>query len=223
MTKLIRAELHCHTCYSKDSLVTIDKLREKCQKKGIQRLVITDHNNIEGALLAEQLDPLLFIAGEEIMTKDGELIGIFVNESVPAGLAPEDAIDLLRSQGAFITVAHPFDTMRSGHWEVHNLVKILLKIDAIEVFNSRCIDRQANALAQEFAREHQVIVTVGSDSHTLAEVGTSTITLPEFEDTKSLKEALRIGDISARMSSPWVHFHSSYARWKKQRTLQKNK
>jgi predicted metal-dependent phosphoesterase TrpH len=219
MPNLVKAEFHCHSRYSKDSLVPVDKLRAECLNKGIQRLVVTDHNNIAGALNAHDLDPVLFIIGEEIMTTDGELLGIFVKEPIPGGLPPEETIEVLRSQGAFISVAHPFDTMRSGHWERDNLMKILPQIDAIEVFNSRCIDRQANKIAHEFAQEHQLLVTVGSDSHTLKEVGTSTLRLPLFEDVDSLREALKSAELSTRMSSPWVHFYSSYARWKKKQMI----
>jgi predicted metal-dependent phosphoesterase TrpH len=215
MTNLIKVEFHCHTCYSKDSLVSIDKLRMECLRKGIQRLVVTDHNNIKGAQIAHQLDPMLFIVGEEIMTTGGELLGIFVKENIPARLPPEETIEILRSQGAVISVAHPFDTMRSGHWDMENLISILPKIDAIEVFNSRCIDRQANKLAKEFAEKQQLLVTVGSDSHTLSEVGKSIMHLPDFNDGIDLKKALRTAEFTTRISSPWVHFYSSYARWKK--------
>jgi len=72
---MVKAEFHCHTCYSKDSLVTNQDLLDICQQKGIQRLVVTDHNSIEGALEAHSLDPGRFIVGEEIMTTKGELLG----------------------------------------------------------------------------------------------------------------------------------------------------
>jgi predicted metal-dependent phosphoesterase TrpH len=72
---MVKAEFHCHTCYSKDSLVTIQDLLDICQQKGIQRLVVTDHNSIEGALEARSVDPGRFIVGEEIMTTKGELLG----------------------------------------------------------------------------------------------------------------------------------------------------
>ncbi len=213
--RLVKAEFHCHTCFSKDSLVTIEKLHATCLNKGIQRLVVTDHNSIEGALLAYQLDPDLFIVGEEVMTRQGELLGIFVKELVPAGLTADEVIERLAAQGAFIAVAHPFDTLRQGHWEMENLLPVLSRIDSIEVFNARCIDRQGNARAKEFARQHHLLAMVGSDSHTLPEVGKASLVLQEFSDAASLRIALRHADLHTRMSSPIVHFYSSYARWKK--------
>jgi predicted metal-dependent phosphoesterase TrpH len=213
---LVKTEFHCHTSYSKDSLVSIPDLLATCRKKGIQRLVVTDHNAIVGAFLARELDPSLFIVGEEIMTQQGELLAIFVQELIPAGLPASEAIALLRSQGAFISVAHPFDSARSGHWQLDDLLAITPTIDAIEIFNSRCISPRSNLLAADFSYKYHLLGTVGSDSHSLGEVGTSTLTLPNFHDAASLKSALMLAEPHVRPSGPWVHFYSSYARWRKQ-------
>ncbi len=214
--QLVKAEFHCHTGYSRDSLVSLEKLQLTCRKKRIQQLVVTDHNTIEGATVAHQLDPSLFIVGEEIMTNQGELLGVFVNERIQSGLSAHEAIDLLRAQGAFIIVAHPFDNLRSGHWEIDDLLDVLPGIDAIEAFNARCIYQQANALAKEFCRAHHLLATVGSDSHSLGEVGRASLTMPYFTNASELKEALSVAQANVRMSGPWVHMYSSYARWRKQ-------
>ena len=200
-------------------MVTLQALHLTCQKKAIQRLVITDHNNIEGVILAYELNPMLFIIGEEIMTQQGELLGIFVKEMIPAGLPALKAIELLRSQDAFISVSHPFDTFRQGHWETGDLLELLPSIDAIEVFNSRCLNPQSNTLASNFAKQHHLLGTVGSDSHSTGEVGTSTLSLPDFHDAASLSAALTQSQAHVRLSNPLVHFHSRYAKWRKQANL----
>jgi predicted metal-dependent phosphoesterase TrpH len=132
--EMVKTEFHCHTWYSKDSLVRIQDLPPICAKKGLQKLVVTDHNTIVGALQAHELDPRSFVIGEEIMTSHGELLGIFVKEHIPAGLSGMETIEMLRSQGAFISVSHPFDAFREGHWELADLLRITPFIDAIEVF-----------------------------------------------------------------------------------------
>ncbi len=58
---------------------------QACSKKGINRLVITDHNTISGARQAFRLSPEMVIVGEEIMTRQGELLAAFVQEEIPAG------------------------------------------------------------------------------------------------------------------------------------------
>jgi predicted metal-dependent phosphoesterase TrpH len=216
--RLIKAEFHCHTCYSKDSLVRIKDLLATSLKKGLQRVVVTDHNTIQGALEAYALDPQRFIVGEEIMTQQGELLGIFVNEPIPAGLTSLETIQILRSQGAFTSVSHPFDGLREGHWELEDLLNIIPSIDAIEVFNSRCLLPQYNNNAKKFANEYNLLGTVGSDSHSTSELGTATLTLPDFDDPASLKNALAIAQPHLRFSGPWVHFYSRYAAWRKKTT-----
>lgn len=212
---MVKTEFHCHTCYSKDSLVRIQDLLATCQAKGLQRVVVTDHNAIQGALEAKALDPDRFIVGEEIMTQQGELIGIFLNELVPAGLPALKTIQILREQGAFISVSHPFDTFREGHWGQADLLEIVDIIDAIEVFNSRCLSPRFNQRAKAFSQHYQLLGTVGSDAHTLREVGAATLTLPEFADPASLKQALNEAQAQLHLSPPWVHFCSRYAAWRK--------
>ncbi len=156
------------------------------------------------------------------MTQQGELLAFFVQELVPAGLPASEAIARLHSQGAFISVSHPFDTTRSGHWQPDDLLAITPTIDAIEIYNSRCLSPKSNILAASFSYQHNLLGTVGSDSHSLREVGTSTLTLPNFHDAATLKSALMLAEPHVRPSGPWVHFYSSYARWLKQKQTVSN-
>jgi len=212
----LRTEFHCHTRYSKDSLSSPQALLAAARRRGIERLIITDHNTIAGALACQALDPQRVIVGEEVMTTRGELLAAFVTQEIPAGLPPREAIARLRAQGAFISVSHPFDRLRSGHWRLPDLLDILPLVDAIETFNARCMWPGFNTQAQQFARRHQVPGTVGSDAHAPFEVGRATLLLPAFHDGPSLKAALRRA-ASGRLtlSMPWVHLVSRYAVWRK--------
>lgn len=212
---MLTVEFHCHTRYSKDSLVRPVDLVENCRRKGIDRVVITDHNDTAGALEAHSLDPQRVIIGEEIMTTRGELLAIFVKERLPSGLDPLEALSRLREQGAFISVSHPFDATRNGSWQLDHLVAISAYVDAIEVFNSRCLAPQANKLAQDFAAQHQLNGTVGSDAHTLRELGRAVLILPEFHDADSLRRAMPLAQSQTRLSSPFIHFTSRWAVWRK--------
>jgi predicted metal-dependent phosphoesterase TrpH len=213
---MLRVEFHCHTCYSKDSRMEVADLLDTCTRKGIDRVVITDHNSVEGALSAREIDPTRVIVGEEIFTTRGEILASFVTEEIPRGLEPREAISRLRDQGAFISVSHPFDTMRSGGWDLPDLEAIAPLVDAIEVFNSRCMKPEFNRKAAEFARNLGLPGTVGSDAHGKVEVGTSTLVLPEFSTAEELRGVIRQGEMDVRISPWWVHFISSYARWSKQ-------
>ncbi len=120
----LRIEFHCHTIYSKDSLTRPEDLVKTCRRKGIDRVVVTDHNTIAGARAAQVIDPELVIVGEEIMTTRGEILAAFVSEEIPKGLTPGETIRRLKDQGAFISVSHPFDRWRSGHWQEEDLLEI---------------------------------------------------------------------------------------------------
>jgi hypothetical protein len=207
----LRVEFHCHTIFSKDSLTQPERLVSAARQKGLGRVVVTDHNSIAGALRAHRIDPELVIVGEEIKTTRGEILAAFVTEEIPPGLTPQETIRRLREQGAFISVSHPFDLTRSGHWELPDLLEITPLVDAIEVFNARCVDPAFNALAQAFAREHGLPGTVGSDAHTALELGRATLTLENFTDADGLRRVIRQGQAQTRLSSPLIHLTSRFA------------
>jgi len=208
---VLRVEFHCHTIYSKDSLTRPRDLVDTCRRKGIDRVVVTDHNTTQGARAAHALDPELVIAGEEIMTTRGEILAAFVSEEVPMGLSPQETIRRLKNQSAFISVSHPFDRWRSGGWQKPDLLEILPQVDAIEVYNSRCMNPRFNRQARDFAETHNIAGTVGSDAHAAFELGRSVMLLEPFEGPNGLRELIRTGIPQVRWSPPWFHVTSRYA------------
>jgi hypothetical protein len=212
---MLNVEFHCHTIYSKDSLTPPAKLVETCRRKGIDRVVVTDHNSIQGALRAKELDPQRVIVGEEIKTTQGEILAAYVCEEIPRGLPPGEVLDRLEAQGAFISVSHPFDTMRSGGWNVDDLLAILPRVHAIETFNARCIHPEFNQQAIDFAQQYGLPGTVGSDAHAAFELGKATLRLPAFDDVASLRAVIGQGKMQGGLSPWWVHLSSVYARWVK--------
>ena len=207
----VRVELHVHTRASKDSLMPIEKLLKRCQYIGIDRVAITDHNLIEAALRAKSLAPERVIVGEEIETTQGEFIGYFMTEWVAAGLEPMDTIKRLRAQGAVISVPHPFDTVRSQHWTEADILAIADHVDAIETFNARCLNKAPNLQAVLFAKQHGLLETVGSDAHSLWEVGRATLKMADFDDAASFEAALKDAQQATRLSPPFVHLFSRCA------------
>jgi predicted metal-dependent phosphoesterase TrpH len=212
----LRVEFHAHTIYSKDSLTTPEKLIRTCRRKNIDRVVVTDHNTITGALHCQELAPDLVIVGEEIMTTAGEILAFYVTEEIPPGLSPQETINRLRAQDAFISISHPFDNFRNGAWQHPELLAILPKIDAVETFNARCMFPWHNWKAAKFAQQHNLLGTHGSDAHAAFELGRGSLYLPPFEDAVSLKNSLaKAFSPPLILSMPWVHFTSRYAVWNK--------
>ncbi len=204
-------EFHCHTIFSKDSLTEPEDLVKTCRRKQIDRVIVTDHNTIQGALAAHSLDPQLVIVGEEIMTTRGEILAAFVTEEIPERLTPQETIKRLKDQGAFISVSHPFDELRQGGWKANDLLEILPEVDAIEVYNSRCMFPRFNRNAREFAERHNIPGTVGSDAHAAFELGRSVLLLDQFEGPQEMRQVIRRGIPRVKWSPPWFHLTSRYA------------
>lgn len=207
----LKVDFHCHTRFSPDSLNDLQALINQAKRKGLGKIVITDHNTIQGALHARQLDEKFVIVGEEIKTTRGELLACFVNREVPKGLHPLEAIEMLRSQGAFISVSHPFDRLRSG-WELDDLERITPLVDAIEIFNARVVRPGMNDEALAYAAQHQLAGTAGSDAHSLLEIGAVALDLPDFDDADTLRAAIRQGKVVGKVSPAWVHLTSTWAK-----------
>jgi predicted metal-dependent phosphoesterase TrpH len=216
---MLRVEFHCHTIASNDCLLRPRDLVNTCRRKRINRVVVTDHNTIAGAQAAHALAPELVIVGEEIMTTRGEILAAFVSEEIPKKLTPQETTRRLRDQGAFISVSHPFDRWRAGGWREEDLLEILPQVDAIEVYNSRCMHPRFNRAARKFAEKHHIAGTVGSDAHAAFELGRSLMVLEQFEGPDELRKVVRAGASRVKWSPPWIHVTSRYASFRKKLKL----
>ena len=208
---LARAEFHCHTVYSPDSLVELNALLKACDERGIDKIAITDHGSMQGALKAHQMAPGRVIVAEEIATSEGELLGYFMTEEIPQGLPAVEVVRRLHDQGAFISLAHPFDPHRSC-WTEKTLDQIIPFVDGLEVFNARCRREEYNQVAYEVALENGKALMAGSDAHALSELGRASMTMPWFDDAAGLRAAVREASISGELSGLYVYMVSTFAR-----------
>jgi predicted metal-dependent phosphoesterase TrpH len=139
------------------------------------------------------------IVGEEITTHKGEVIGLFLSEEIKPG-SLEEVIDEIRDQDGIVYVPHPFDRMRKSR------LKGKLNTDHIlEVFNSRCIYKEDNRKALQFAVENDLPMGSGSDAHTNLEIGMAFVRMEEFNSKKEFIENLKNGKVFGEISPVWVH------------------
>ena len=212
---LIRVELHSHTIYSRDCLVTPEAYIAACRRKGIGRAAVTDHNTAEGALRMQQMAPDLIIVAEEIRTTHGELLAYFLRETIPPDLPPLETIARIREQGGVVAVSHPADRIRREAMGVERVGVVLDHVDALETFNARCLLPEDNRRAARIARERGLTGFCGSDAHTVYELGRATMLLAPFDDPATFLRSLQSGQAQARASTPLVHFASRWAKWMK--------
>src|SRR5438270_3202493 len=192
--------MHCHTRLSKDSLNDPRKLVEVAASRGLGALCVTDHNGLANALALSLMSdlPIQVIPSEEVKTSEGEIIGYFLSELVPKGLSPEETVERIKAQGGLVCVPHPFDSMRTGSRlrtpALDRLVRAGL-VDILEVFNARAVNPDDNHAALEYAQEHGLAMSAGSDAHTLIEVGRAYVEVEPFTTPQEFLAALRAGTI----------------------------
>lgn len=210
---VLRVDMHVHTRISKDSLNPYEGIVPAMDAAGIDRVVICDHDRIEGALRMHEQAPSRILVGEEVKTREGpDIIGIFLRELIPARTPLRECCERIRAQGGIVYVPHPYDTRRSGAG--HLLDEIAELVDVVEAHNSRTFAPELNARGEAWAASRGVPVGAGSDAHTLAEIGTAYVEVPPFEPTRdSFLAALAAGRVAARGVSPRsVTLASTYAR-----------
>jgi len=194
MIDMIKADLHIHTICSGDSEITPEQLIARVQEVGLNCIAVVDHNTTEGAFKTAALTPpFKIIAGEEILTLEGEIIGFFLKETIPPGLTPEETIRLIHAQGALACVPHPFDRFRSSAMQKTTLERIAHMLDIIEVANARTLPFQNLSQPEQFAAKHAKPRGAGSDSHTLAEIGRAYVELTDFNNPSEFLKALAQG------------------------------
>jgi len=213
---LLKADLHTHTYFSPDSLTSPEKYVQACLKRRINCVAVTDHNDIGGALAVEKLASFKVIIGEEVETSEGEIIGLFLQEEVPAGLSPEETVRRIKEQGGLVCIPHPFDRLRGTRLGEAALMRILPQVDIIEALNARTTLRGDNEQAARFAQEHGLAMSAGSDAHSARELGRACVEMPDFEGPREFLQALGEGRIVGRLSSPLVHLWSRWA-WLRRR------
>jgi len=190
------ADLHCHTNASFDSLSKPEAAVRAAASRGLTHLAITDHDRIDGALIARDAAPegLTVIIGQEVRTTTGDLIALYVEKPIPVGKSPAEAAALIHEQGGLAGLAHPFDRYRQGAgrsgWE-KELEEVTPLLDFVEIWNARLFLGDGNAQAAEFAKKFEIPGVAVSDAHTTMEVGVAyTILQGPIDTAEQLKAAL---------------------------------
>lgn len=211
---MLKADLHVHTEYSMDCSMTLDTVTERCQQLGINCIAIADHGTIEGALEMQRLAPFTVIVAEEVLTPYGEIMGMFLKETVPNGLSVAQTIAQIRAQDGIVCIPHAFDTFRPSALGEKIVEEIAQEIDVIEVFNARCLLQRSADRALAFARKYNTAQSAGSDAHTPGEIGNAYVEMAEFKGRDDFLQALAKGKIIGRRTNPLTHFASAWNKLK---------
>ncbi len=201
----MRFDLHAHTFYS-DSFHSPESVVQVAVKKGLDGIAITDHNQFKGAQRAAAFakgKKITVVAGEEVMTDRGEVIGLFLKEKIEQGQF-EKVLSEIRRQNGIVVFPHPCDRLRHGILKEEP--ELASFADALETFNARVIFGDDNKRAEELSKEFKKAETGGSDAHFTFELGSG---WTEFsgEGEEGLRKAIekRATKAGGRQSAPYVH------------------
>ena len=202
----LKVDMHMHSERSPDSRMRAAVQARRIREVGLDVACATDHNTIEGGLrLREAADGFRVIVGSEILSRDGEIIGLFLERDVPRGLSAEETIARIREQGGVVSIPHPFSRNRLNRIRRLALDRVRSSVDAIEVFNAREAFTGDNLRAARYAEEHGIAGAVGSDSHRPSEIGAAWLEMDDFSDAVSFVAALRTGTINGTLTGQLIH------------------
>lgn len=195
------ADLHIHSTFSYDGTATVPAILEQAAFiEQLDLIAITDHDEIEGALLATRLARtygIQVVPGEEITTRDGHLLAYFIHKRIPPKLSLIDTVLKVREQGGLCIAAHP---MAFG---VHALSAIAIDqairipevretLVGIETLNAGLVWNGSNQSSQALCASLHLTATAGSDSHERSTVG-DTATIFTGTTSADLRRALITG------------------------------
>jgi predicted metal-dependent phosphoesterase TrpH len=191
-----RADLHMHTTAS-DGWPTPHQLVEHARLSPLDVIAVTDHDTIDGALRAAdhaaRRGRLHVVIGEEVSSRDGHIVGLFLTKRVRPGMSAAATVHSIHEQGGLAVAVHPFwrTQRRSRGGRVHGVgwLAAELEFDAIEVENATPGFYFFNHLARRLNLGLESAELGGSDAHILDAVGRA---YTAFAGTtpKALREAI---------------------------------
>jgi predicted metal-dependent phosphoesterase TrpH len=176
-----QADLHLHTTAS-DGVSTVEEVLAFAQQRtDLDVLAVTDHDTIEGALRARDLVAagayrFEVIVGEEISTREGHLLALFLERRIAPGLSIERSIDLVHEQGGLAIVAHPFNRLFRHSVQRPVMDRLwrqpAVHPDGMETLNGSFAGIGSSQVAMTLSRRYyRWAETGGSDAHTATAIG----------------------------------------------------
>ena len=187
-----------------DSNTTLEEIIARCQQDGIGCVAISDHGTIEGALKLQAMNPpFKVIVAEEVLTPQGEIMGMFLKETVPSHQPVDAVLAQIKAQGGLVCIPHPFDKFRPSGLAAKEMERIAEQIDIIEAFNSKVVVTSSLGKARAFADEHGLAQGAGSDAHLPQHIGSAYVEIPDFSNSTEFLTALKSGRIVGRRTLPF--------------------
>ncbi len=213
--RLGRADLHIHSAAS-DGVAGIDTiLRHVQEETDLDVIAIADHERVDAALAARDMAAsrgyrFEVVVGEEVTTRGGHLLGLFLSRPVPPLRSLRWSVAAIHEQGGLAIPAHPLVPipMSASARSLRALLEDAdeaVRPDGLEVFNPTTAGRRWHPRVVAFAATHDLAALGNSDAHLPAHIGQAS-TRFEGRTAEDLRRA-----IEARATSWEGEFYPSMA------------
>ncbi len=199
----MRMDLHTHTLAS-DGVDEVESMIRAAMQRGLAAIAITDHERLDaataGRAMAERHEwPIEVIVGEEISTRGGHLLGLFLTERIRPWHSLKRSIAMVHEQGGLAIIAHPLPPypLCASERTIRRLMDESDPIyhpDAMEGFNPTTARMPWSHKAPALAEELGIAATGGSDAHKAANVGSTATIIKGSSVERDLRAAISARD-----------------------------
>jgi predicted metal-dependent phosphoesterase TrpH len=214
--ELGKADMHLHTLYS-DGTASVQAVLDHVERAtDLDLIAITDHERIDGARRATEIHAaggysFDLVIGEEITTRRGHLLALFVSERIPALRPLDETIERVHDQGGIAIAPHAMapltPSLGRGSLLRSHAADPRHRLDALELLNPSTAGRSRRAARRRLNDEVLGLAAVGnSDAHVLEGIGTGWTWFPgsSADDYRAA--------IAERTTRPdgayWSHLHN---------------
>lgn len=182
---MYKIDLHTHSTASPDGGISSDQYIHAIDHSALDFIAVTDHNTIAMAVELQKMLGKKIIIGEEITTLHGEIIGLFLTETIAPHQTLKDTVAAIKAQGGVVYVPHPFETVRKGI-NPADLTTITDDIDIVEVYNGRAFVQNKGPEAITWARLRNKACAASSDAHGAKGLGSAYTIIDKEPTAKNL-------------------------------------
>ena len=181
----MKVDIHTHSVYSRDGLDSPKLLRKIAKRRGLDAIALTDHDTFEGLCKARKIDKDFFFKGIEIISRDGDILALGIDELVKKNMSAEETVERIKELGGIAIAPHPYMTLfKKG---VGDLIKEI-RFDAVEAFNAYDYFGRANEKAKKVCSRFRKPMVAGSDAHSAETVGYAYIEAKAENEEEFLKK-----------------------------------
>lgn len=211
---MINIDLHTHSEHSPDGGISAKQYANLLESGALHCIAITDHNSIDFARVMHEQHGDAIIVGSEIMSNDGEIIGLYLTDNVQPNMSARETAEAIKSQGGLVYIPHPFETVRSG---IHPaaLEAICDLVDIIEICNGRAFFQNRGSQALVWSRLNNVVTATSSDAHGIKGLGSTFTTIAELPTKSTLVALLQTATHQTKRPSAQSLLYPKYHRLRK--------